>query len=57
MIALAIIGAATVINLCVNGTGQMQLAHQIADGTHKVVWSVNEFGTKEVRIVEVKNAD
>lgn len=31
-----------------------QLAHQIAAGTHEVVWSTNEFGTLEVRIEEVK---
>ena len=30
-----------------------RLATQIADGTHEVVWSVNEFGTREVRIMEV----
>lgn len=39
---------------CGREEGRYQLAHQIAEGTHEVVWSTNEFGTLEVRIEEVK---
>ena len=35
--------------------GRVALARQIAEGTHKVEWTRNDFGTLEVRIVEVDN--
>jgi len=30
----------------------IDLAEQVADGTHAVEWDINQFGTREVRIVE-----
>lgn len=29
------------------------LAEQVANGTHEIRWDTNEFGTREVRIVEI----
>lgn len=44
--------AATIAFNVGSGHGKRKLANQIATGTHEVVWSTNEFGTVEVRIVE-----
>jgi len=56
IVALAGVGLASLAGGVWNDyeQGRNQLAHQIAEGTHEVVWSTNEFGTMEVRIVEVK---
>jgi len=35
----------------------IELSEQIADGTHMVEWDINQFGTKEVRIIEKDNAN
>jgi hypothetical protein len=37
--------------------GRRQLARQIAEGTHKVESTTNDFGTLEWRIVEVKGSE
>jgi hypothetical protein len=50
LICVAIVGPAAYV---FEAYGRRSLARDIANGTHEIRWDTNEFGTREVRIVEI----